>query len=147
MNTTIFTLDSLGVTEYDTPFTGVSGDYECTAAGLYKVGGDDDAGTRITSSFAVGLTLNDGQSGKQRRPKYLYLHGEDVMNFSASVATSAGKPYTYKPIQRHARVGRFTLGAGLRDPFLKVSLSHNGALPFSLDQFEFQTYESETRRM
>ena len=95
----------------------------------------------------MGLTLNDGQSGKQRRPKYLYLHGEDVMNFSASVATSAGKPYTYKPIQRHARVGRFTLGAGLRDPFLKVSLSHNGALPFSLDQFEFQTYESETRRM
>ncbi len=47
MNTTVLNLETLAVTEYTTPFTGISDDFECTATGMFKVEGDKDDGVNF----------------------------------------------------------------------------------------------------
>lgn len=145
MNTTVLNLESLAVTEYTTPFTGVSDDFECTATGLFKVGGDTDNGVAITPSFSFGLLLSE--SGRLRRAKYLYLHGTGDLGMTATVTDGRGNSYSYDALFRHGRASRFTLGAGLRDGYLKIAVSSAGSAPFIIDRASFETSESTNRRL
>ena len=145
MNTTVLNLETLAVTEYTTPFTGISDDFECTATGLFKVGGDTDDGVDFEPSFAFGLLLPE--SGRLRRTKYLYLHGTGDLGMTAMVTDGRGNAYSYDALFRHGRAARFTLGAGLRDGYLKVAVRSAGSAPFIIDRASFETAESTNRRL
>ena len=145
MNTLVFNLDNLAVTEYTTPFTGLSGDFETTADGVYQVGGTLDDAAKIVSGFALGLTLT--ASGKQRRAEYLYLHGTGTESATATVTDGGGGSYAYKAQPRHDQVSRFVLGRGIRDNYLTVAMAFPGNKPVSMDRLEFEGPESATRRM
>lgn len=145
MNTTVFNLETLAVTEYTTPFTGISDDFECTATGMFKVEGDKDDGVQFTPSFALGLLIPE--STRLRRAKYLYLHGTGDLGMIATVTDAQGVSYRYDALFRHGRAARFTLGAGIRQGYLQVSLQSVGSAPFIIDRVSFETPESVNRRL
>ena len=146
MNTTVLNLDTLAVTEYTPVLTGLSNTYEATADGVLKVGGATDEGSaKVAASFTLGLTLSP--SGKQRRPKYLYLQGSNLGGATAVVTDNKGGSYTYTALQRHAGAARFVLGGGIRDNYLNLTVRLLNALPVSIDRLEFETFDSTTRRM
>lgn len=145
MNTLVFNLDNLAVTEYTTPFTGLSNDFEATADGVFEVGGVLDHESRFVSAFAFGLVLS--ASGKQRRAAYLYLHGTGTENATTTVTDGKGASYRYQAQERHAQVSRFVLGRGIRDNYLSVAMEFPGSKPVSIDRLEFEGPESAVRRM
>lgn len=145
MNTTVFNLESLAVTEYSTLFTGISNDFECTATGLFKVEGDTDDGVAFTPSFSFGMLISE--STRLRRAKYLYLHGTGGLGMAATVTDGQGVSYSYDSLFRHGRAARFTLGAGIRQGYLKVALQSAGDLPFIIDRISIETPESVNRRL
>lgn len=145
MNTLVFNLDNLAVTEYTTPFTGLSGNYESTTEGVFAVGGLLDDQAQFVSTFALPLTLSG--SGRQQRAQYLYLHGTGTEGASATIRDGGGGVYTYRVQPRHEKVSRFVLGAGIRDNYLSAEMSFPGSKPVSIDRFEFETAESANRRM
>ena len=85
MNTLVLHTDSLAVTEYDTPFTGLSGDFEATADGLFSVGStlDDTARIPVTATFGMPLT----SSKNRQRPQYLYVFGTGLKGLKTTVFT------------------------------------------------------------
>ena len=145
MNTTVFNLENLAVTEYTTPFTGISGDFEATADGVYVVGGVLDDAAKIVSSFGFGLSLTD--STRQRRAKYLYIHGTGGVDMTTDVTDGRDNTYSYTAVQRHGRAARFVLGAGLRDSYLKFTVNNPGTEALAVDRLDFETPESVNRRM
>lgn len=145
MNTTVFNLENLAVTEYTPQYTGISGDYEATSAGVFKVGGILDVAAKIVSSFSFGLAMAD--STRQRRARYLYAHGTGGVDMTTQVTDGKGNTYSYTAVQRHGRAARFVLGAGLRDPYLKFSLTNPGTEALTIDRLDFEASESTNRRM
>lgn len=145
MNTTVMNLETLAVTEYTTALTGVSGDYQATAAGVAKVGGTTDAGAVFPSSLTFGLTL--GASSRLQRPRMLYAYHTGGAGLSATVEDSQGNVFEYENQQRTNRVARFALGRGIRDGYLKFGLKADGSEAFTLDKVEFDTDASANRRI
>lgn len=150
MNTLVMNLDNLAVTEYTSQLTGISGDYEAMADGVFLVGGIRDVNAantsaKIVSSFSFGLALTE--SARQRRAKYLYLHGTGGVDMTTTVTDGKANAYTYTAVQRHGRAARFVLGGGLRDNYLKFSVTNPGTEALSIDRLEFETPESTNRRM
>lgn len=145
MNTLVLHTDSLAVTEYSTPFTGLSGDFESTASGLFKTQGllDDTAAVPTTATF--GMPLTDGM--KRQRAEYLYVFGTGLKGIRATVITSDDKTYQYAGFERHNRALRFELGRGIRDNYLQFKLTSAGAEALSIDSVDFVTAESATRRL
>lgn len=144
MNTVVLHLGSLAVTEYTSPFTGLAGDLETTADGVYEVGGEDDDGVKIESAFSFGLSLKDG---RHQRARYLYAWLDGGVGMKASVTTSAGRRYEYSGTERHGRVQRFVFGAGIRDNYLQVGLRNARGASFTIDRLEAETSGSSTRRL
>ncbi len=145
MNTLVLHTDSLAVTEYDTPFTGLSGDFEATADGLFSVGStlDDTARIPVTATFGMPLTA----SKNRQRPQYLYVFGTGLKGLKTTVLTSGGSDYTYPGDERHDRAMRFTLGRGIRDNYLQFQIIGTGIEALAIDRAEFVTAESSTRRL
>jgi hypothetical protein len=146
VNTLVFSLETLAVTEYTTAFTGLSGDIECVAGGVCQVGTDKDLGVNIVSAVSFGLALNDGR-GAQQRPQHLYVHGNEVRQLRASVSSAGGHEYSYSANHWRERVVRFNLGKGLRAAYLKFGLTNSGYLPFVIDSIDFEPVASGQRRL
>lgn len=145
MNATVVNLSNLAVTEYTTPFTGLAGDFECTADGVHLVGGSTDNGTKL--SPRIELNMSTGKNTNRQRPKYIYVHGTATKGLTGRVTSGSGKTYDYKPATIHGRTTRFTLGAGLRDVYLKFALFAPSADAFHIDQLNIETFTSDTRRL
>lgn len=144
MNTTVLNLDSLAVTEYTTPFTGLSGAYEATADGVFQAGGTTDDGTAITWTAQFGLTL--GEKARLQSPRYTYVHCDNSDGMSATVVSTSGS-YEYGKPQRHRRASRFTLGRGVRDSYLQMGVKATSLTAITVDTIEFETGASANRRM
>lgn len=142
MNTIVFNLSTLGVTEYTAALTGISGDYETTSAGLHRVSESVDP---VAATVSFGAKL--GAGGRLVRSKYLYLFGAGLDGFSALVADTKGNSYEYPLQMRHSDAARFVLGAGIRDNYLSVTLRRESAEPLRLDRLEFETLVASTRRL
>ncbi len=145
MNTLVMNLGNLAVTEYTAPLTGLSGDFEATAAGVFAVSGSADDGEPIESSFALGMNLAAG--ARQQRAESLYVHLTGGRRLKATMTSAAGKAYTYNTTERHGRVNRFMLGKGLRDSYLQLGLSNTDTEPFVIDQIDLSTVPSTNRRL
>ena len=145
MNAVVLSLETLAVTEYDSPYTGVSGRFETDLGGLHVLDATDDNGVPIGSGFTFGLELTGETS--QRRAEYLYVHGAGVQALESAVTDSRGVVYPYSAIQRHDRVARFKFGRGIRDSHLQYGLACAGEQPYAIDRVSFETLEPLARRM
>ena len=145
MSTIVLHCDSLAVTEYETDFTGLAGDYEATADGVHLVGGALDGTTQIASTVAFGLSLAD-ERGRQQRPRQVVVHGTGLDDLSVRVTDTEEVSYSYDATQIHRRAARFKLGKGLRDNYLQISLLWEAAA-FVVDRVEFDPIIAQQRRL
>lgn len=145
MNTTVFNLRNLAVTEYTAPVAGLSERFEADSNGLYKVEGATDAGAAITAAIEFGMPLVSG--AVRQRPRLLYLFGEGLDDAEASIKDSTGEVYSYSPRIQNDGVWRFALGRGVRDNYLQLALSIPASGVFEIDQLDLVTDESRTRRL
>lgn len=142
MNTLVMNLTTLGVTEYDAACTGISGDFEASSEGLFKLAETPDP---RRASWAFGLQLE--KEGRQQRPKYLYLFGQGLDGIEADVADTRGNTYTYPLNMRHDNVGRIQFGQGIRDNYLQVTVARESTEPLLIDRLELDMLTSSTRRL
>lgn len=145
MNTIVLHTDSLAVTEYSTPYTGLGGDYAATADGLFKVGGLQDGTTPVPTVATFGMPLTAAM--KRQRAEYLYVFGSGLKGLRTTVITSDDKTYQYTGFERHDRALRFVLGRGIRDNYLQFKLTSAGAEAMAIDSADFVTVESSSRRL
>ncbi len=145
MNTLVLNLENLAATEYTTPFTGLAGNYEATATGVYAAGGTEDDGVAFASGISFGMKLTG--SARKQHPRYLYIYhtGEPVL--TATITDSGGVSHSYDEAHRTDRAGRFTLGRGFRDNYLAVGLTSDGSDAFAIDKIEFDADVSANRRI
>lgn len=146
MSTIVLHCDSLAVTEYETDFTGLAGDYEATASGVHRVGGALDGTTQIASTVAFGLSLAD-EKGRQQRPRQVVVHGTGLDDLRVRVTDTEDASYSYEATQIHRRAARFKLGKGLRDNYLQISLLWEGDAAFVVDRVEFDPIIAQQRRL
>lgn len=145
MNTIVMNLENLAVTEYTPAATGLSGDYETTAAGLTKVGGLLDGAAKVLPSVTFGMALGNG--ARRSVPRYLYLFGTGLDGMAATVRTNDGTAHRYTAMMRHERAARFVLGRGIRDNYLQLKIDGGGRAALVIDQAEFVTNESTQRSL
>lgn len=150
MTTLVFHSSSLGVTEYDAAFTGLAGDFEALADGVYQVGGlaDDVAvglDVPIVSTFAIGPTAE--KPGTKQVPRYAYLHADTDAVMRCVVTDSQGNTYPYGASFVSQRVQRFVLGRGIRDNYLGFAFSNPDARPFKIDRVKTVIDESKQRKV
>lgn len=145
MSMMVMNLTNLAVTEYTQACTGLAGDVECRAAGVYDVDADD--ATPVDALLQFGMTLLDTR-GRLTRPKYVYMHGQELDTFYCTVTKSNGEDsYEYAPQSLHERVQRFVLGAGIRDTHLTLQLQALQAAKFVLEKLSFEYLVSNSRRL
>lgn len=144
MTALVFHSSTLGVTEYDASFAGLTEDFECTVSGLYRVGGANDAGTTFVSRFTVGLNA-DNQSMK-RVPITAHITAESAGKMSCTVATVASS-YSYAEEFKTGNIRRFRFGRGIRDNYLGFSFYNPDGVAFRVDRLELNIQNSVQRKV
>lgn len=142
MNTIVFNLGTLAVTEYTPALTGVSGEFEAAADGIYKQSGTET----VTSTVTMGMDLSD----TRQHPRYVYVAGTNLGSPSAltmTITDSGGTAYSYANSKVHDRIARFELGRGLRDNYLSASLQIVSSAQVIVDEVEFVVEKSNKRRL
>jgi hypothetical protein len=142
MNTIVFNLGTLAVTEYTPVLTGISDNFEAAADGIYKQSGTE----AITSVVTMGLDLSE----TRQHPRYVYVAGTNLGSPTVGTVTisdSGGASYSYANSKVHDRIARFELGRGLRDNYLSASLQIVGSTEVVIDEIEFVAGASNKRRL
>jgi hypothetical protein len=150
MSTIVFHSSSLGVTEYPAAFTGLAGDFEALADGVFLVGGETDAAiappaAAIVSSFSFGPAATE--EGRKQVPRYAYIHAQTEAVMNCVVTDSQGNAYSYDALALSQRVQRIVLGRGIRDNYLGFALSNPNGESFRIDHLETVIDESKQRKV
>lgn len=142
MTTTVFSLATLAVTEFDTLTAGIDGDFEADSRGVYAQGGSEEVEASIEWEWS--------ESNRKQRPTYLYVHASNIGNPTRGelrVSDSRGAAYRYDLSMVHNDVGRFALGRGIRDNSLTMAMTLNSTLPIVVDALEDERQVSQQRRL
>lgn len=142
-------MDAMGSTRYEgynfNSFATIDGvTYGAAEDGVYRLDGDDDAGTAIQSLVDFG-SLSFGTNNRKALP-YVYVGmasgGKTILKVE-----SDGKTYFYevRDSTEGMKTHRFELGRGLRSTFYGLTLISEGPA-FDLHNIEFQPIEL-TRRL
>jgi hypothetical protein len=143
MSAIVFHCSALGVTEYVQDFTGLAGDFEATAGGVFRADGTTDAGTLIAASATIGI--NTEQSALKRVPMSAYVQA-DGGELAATVRTPAGA-WSYAQQFLSGRTRRFIFGRGIRDSYLGFELTNVDGDSFRIDRIEINTRDSAQRKV
>jgi hypothetical protein len=142
MTTTVFSLPTLAVTEFDASVTGLDGEFETDSTGVYA-----QAGTE-TVAAALAWSWNEGNS--KQHPRYLYLYATNLNRPTQGrmrVSDSRGASYEYQMSMVHNDMGRFELGRGMRDNWLSMALTLTSPLPIVISTMEDDRMVSKQRRL
>ena len=141
MNTIVFNLGTLAVTEYTPALTGVSGEFEAAADGIYKQSGTET----VTASVTTGKPL----SPTREHTRYVYVAGTNLgaATPTVTVTDSGGASYNYASSKTNDHITRFELGRGLRDTYLDVSLQLISSNEVVIDEIEFVADKTQKRRL
>lgn len=145
MSTLVFHSSTLGVTEYSTAFTGLTGSYEALADAVYTAGGTTDADTAFVSTFSLGVAST--KNGLKRIPIHAYIQALTAATMRCVVATTAAAVSTYAATFKSGRMQRFTFGRGIRDNYLGFTFSNPDGAPFLIDHVEIVTESSKQRKV
>jgi hypothetical protein len=146
MSTLVFHSSALGVTEYTTSSTGLAGDFECDATGLFRVDDEQtsDDGELIVSQARLGVEAEG--SRLQKYPDRMYVQMDGTGKLQVTVATTTAQ-YTYNEDIRRNRNRRFIFGRGIRDSYLGYVLTNPDGKPFTIDAIEFGDRHSVQRKV
>jgi hypothetical protein len=144
MTTIVMNTLNAAVTEYDWAFQSITPTHAGDAAGLYLLGGDDDAGADIDATASTGIT-NCGTSLKKRVPVVhlgLECSGAGQLHVHTKSAT-----HNYPVAAAAAGVTRGKPGQGIHENYLGFGYSNVAGADFKLDKIEVPLAVSEQRRV
>lgn len=132
------------VSEYDWQFQSITPTHAGDAAGLFALGGDDDAGLPIQAELKTARKVWDTTLKKSIAAVYLSLWGAGDAAVTVHGATGQWR-YTF-PV-RASGVSRALVGRGIRENYLALSLENIAGAAFSLDRIELLDQASRSRRI
>jgi hypothetical protein len=118
--------------------------YGLKADGLYRLGGDTDAGANINAF--VSLAQSDFGTPKQKRIPYAYIGAASDGRMLLRVLVN-GQSYTYgtKNPSRDMAEQRVDIGKGLRGNYWQFELLNQNGEDFELDKVKFLPVVLERR--
>lgn len=144
MKTFVFQSSTQGITEYSAAYTGLSGNFESGATGIYAVAGTTDNGAPIVSSFSLGVGSDGNRLLRTPDRAYVQADSEAVMH---CVVTTSRDSFDYDETFRLNRMRRFIFGRGIRDSYLGFTFSNPDGAPFLIDSVEINDYASRQRKV
>lgn len=145
MNTIAFNTLTGAVTEYTGfGFQSITPTHAGSAAGLFTLGGDTDAGQPIVAQVTTGKQLWGGSLKKTAQMVYFSLKGEGTSTLTVAGESAA---YSYSFPVRATGESRCKPGQGIRENYLAFGYSNTDGAPFQLDRIEVLVAESKTRRV
>ena len=143
--TTIVLNTALGaVSEYDWQFQSITPTHAGDAAGLFALGGDDDAGLPIQAQLKTARKVWDTTLKKSIAAIYLSMWGAGEAALTVHGATGSWR-YTFPVLP--SGVSRALVGRGVRENYLALSLENIAGAAFSLDRIELLDKASSSRRI
>ena len=142
-----------GFTQYDNfpfnSFAKLRGEvYAASDTGIYKLGGDTDAGEQIDARLKTGLLDLGSHKMKNVKAAYLGFTGDDRMILKVTVVDRGQKnEHWYEAIPSDAgafRDGRVTIQQGLRSRYWQFELTNIDGADFDIDDIDF-TYNVLSR--
>jgi hypothetical protein len=133
------------VTEYDNfDFQSLTPTHAGSAAGLFRLGGDDDLGEPIVASITTGKTLWGATKKKFLDFIHFAMTGSGISG--ASVVTPS-TTYEYEFQVRPAGVSRAKPGRGIRENYLAFGYSNLDGADFQIDRIEAAEQPSKNRKV
>lgn len=146
MTTIVLNLATLAVTEYDWTFRALCETHAGSDAGLFALGGDDDAGVPIDASFATGVTLRDG-SLKNGIDGVYFTMTADPGALGQLVVYGQQESWSYPFEVDPDGVSRGVAGKGIRENLLGFGFQNLDGADFAITRMEVRTTQSKQRRI
>lgn len=144
MNVIVLNTLTGAVSEYDRfGFQSITPGHAGNAQGLYRLGGDTDAGQPIVSRMVTGQTLWGSSLKKRVSMVYLSLRGEGWGEMSVIGAQA----YTFRFPVLPSGQSRSRPGQGIRENYLAFGYSNADGDDFQLDRIEVLVAQSPNRRI
>lgn len=134
------------VTEYSNfDFDSITPTHTGSAFGLYALGGDSDAGTKIVGQFMT--PKKDWGSSHKKLVDTAFIGIKGRGNAELLVQTEqANTPYSYSFPILAAGESRAKAGRGIRENYLAFGLKKTDGKDFQVDRFEVVLNASSNRR-
>lgn len=146
MTAIVVNLVTAAVTEYDWTFAALCSTHAGSEDGLFELGGTDDDGAAIDSSWDTGVTLREGTLKKALDCAYLAMRGAAGSRGVFVVHTPA-ESYEYEFEVGEGGVSRAKLGRGIKENFLGFGYRNQDGAYFAIDRVEIPLNASEQRRI
>jgi hypothetical protein len=142
MTTIAMNTQTGAVSEHTIPFAELTARFACSAAGLFELGGNTDAGAAIAASFKTPSVLVDESAKNRLSDAYLSMEGA-----GRGVLTVHGKSaqWAYQFEVLPAGVSRVPLGRGIRENYLGFTYANVGGADFRFDRLEVRSFQSQRR--
>jgi len=145
MNTIAMNTLTGSVSEYTGfGFQSITPTHAGSAAGLFTLGGDTDAGLPIVAAVTTGKQLWGGTLKKTAQMVYFALKGSGT---STMTVTGERASHSYPFPVRPDGQSRSKPGLGIRENYLAFGYSNTDGAAFQLDRIEVLVAESKTRRV
>jgi hypothetical protein len=145
MNTIAMNTLTGSVSEYTGfGFQSITPTHAGSAAGLFTLGGDTDAGQPIVAQVTTGKQLWGGTLKKTAQMVYFALKGSGT---STMTVTGERASHSYPFPVRPDGQSRSKPGLGIRENYLAFGYSNTDGAAFQLDRIEVLVAESKTRRV
>lgn len=144
MNTIVFNPLARAVTEYTGfGFHAITPNYAGGVTGLYKLGGDTDAGEPIVAEAITGLKQWGDSHRKFVKMVFFGIEGPSRGKLIVNVD---GQRYDY-PVTRHCeRECRALPGRGIRASYLAIGYTNTDGKDFQIDRIEADIQPFTSRR-
>lgn len=142
MTTIVMNTLNTAVTEYDWAFQAISPNYAADAAGLFALGGADDAGTPIVGEIRTGKFGGDLKQGLG--PVYVGVQGSGA---GTLIVEGESLEWEYPVSVRPSGLSRAEPGLGIDENYLAVGYRNVSGADFRIDSIAPTIYESKKRRI
>jgi hypothetical protein len=130
------------VSEHTTPFAQVTANFAASAAGLFALGGNTDAGAAIDATFATPRVLLDGSGRTRTSMAYFSMEGEGQGEVTVRARSAS---WSYPLIVRPRGVSRAVFGRGIWENYVGLAYANLAGADFSIDRIELHTHTGQRR--
>jgi hypothetical protein len=141
MNTIVVNTLRQAVTEYDWTFDSISATRATSAAGLFTLGGDDDAGEPIAAHL-LGGTPGGGKI-QLLGNVYLGVHGAGE---GALVVQGRESSWEYPVEPRSSGVAKVKPGKGIKEAYVGFGYKNVAGADFRIDRIDAEVTPHTSRR-
>lgn len=132
--------------EYDWSLPALCATHVGSDAGLFAIGGADDAGAQIPGSWSTGVAPRATTLKTALESAYLTMRGDED-SFGTFTVFGASDSWDYEFPVRKEGVSRAVFGRGIRENVLGFGYSNLDGADFQIDSIEVKNMPSTQRRM